>query len=284
MGSLIADSGPWVILALLGAYHGINPGMGWLFAVALGLQEQRRAAVVRAFAPIALGHAASIAAVFALVAALQTVVSPTLLRMIGASLLFAYGLYKLFAPMTHPRWVGMRVGFRDLTVWSFLMATAHGAGLMLVPILLKLPSGEKATPPVAPMAAPATGMIVPASMAFQAGLAPMVLEQITPEAEPYVTSNTHDGDHKEHSEHHEHSAVSEHSDHAQHLQKAGISGPVAGIGAIALHTGAMFLTMAIIALIVYEKIGLTILRRAWVNLDLLWAVALIGAGFLSFFV
>ncbi|HVK03405.1 MAG TPA: hypothetical protein VM490_08015, partial [Armatimonadaceae bacterium] len=141
-----SSSWPWLTLALLGAYHGINPGMGWLFAVALGLQERSRRAVIRAFAPIALGHALSVAAVVALVAALQTVVSPVLLRYAGAGVLIAYGLYKLLAPMSHPRWVGMRVGFRDLAVWSFLMATAHGAGLMLVPVLLKLP----ASPPPVP--------------------------------------------------------------------------------------------------------------------------------------
>ena len=49
----------WLML-LLGAYHGINPGMGWLFAVALGMQEQKGSAVARALVPIALGHALSI--------------------------------------------------------------------------------------------------------------------------------------------------------------------------------------------------------------------------------
>src|SRR5690349_21594926 len=90
---------PWLTLLLLGAYHGLNPGMGWLFAVALGLQERSRAAVIRAFAPIALGHAASIGAVVCLVAALQTVVSALPLKVAGAGLLIAFGLYKLLAPM-----------------------------------------------------------------------------------------------------------------------------------------------------------------------------------------
>src|SRR5215207_4079597 len=133
------DIWPWLTLALLGAYHGINPAMGWLFAVALGLQERRRAGVIRAFAPIALGHAASIAAAVALLSVAQTLVDLAALRLIGAVALVIFGLYKLLAPMSHPRWVGMRVHFRDLTAWSFLMSTAHGAGLMLMPVLLRLP-------------------------------------------------------------------------------------------------------------------------------------------------
>src|SRR6266542_3717313 len=133
---------PWLTLTLLGAYHGINPAMGWLFAVALGLQERRRMAVIRAFAPIALGHAVSVAAVVALLGAAQALLDLGVLRLVGAGVLVVFGLYKLLAPMSHPRWVGMRVGARDLTVWSFLMATAHGAGLMLVPVLLELPIAD----------------------------------------------------------------------------------------------------------------------------------------------
>src|SRR5438045_4357947 len=102
---------PWATLILLGAYHGLNPAMGWLFAVALGLQDQSRRSVIRAFAPIALGHGLSIAVVVLLVAALQSVISPTLLKWTGAGALVAFGLYKLLVPMSCPRWVGMRVGF-----------------------------------------------------------------------------------------------------------------------------------------------------------------------------
>src|ERR671935_819253 len=93
---------PWITLALLGAYHGLNPGMGWLFAVALGLQERSRAAVLRAFGPIALGHAASVALVVALVGAVQVWLAPGALRVLGASVLVGFGLYKLLAPMSHP--------------------------------------------------------------------------------------------------------------------------------------------------------------------------------------
>ncbi len=215
---------PWLTLALLGAYHGINPAMGWLFAVALGLQERRRAAVVRAFAPIGLGHAVSITAVVALLGAAQALVDLGVLRVIGAVVLVAFGLYKLLAPMSHPRWVGMQVHFRDLTVWSFLMATAHGAGLMLLPVLLRMPGG--------------------------------------------VAHAAHD--------------MSDHAVHAAHMQMAGaMAVPTADIAAVAVHTAAMFLVMGAIAMVVYEKVGLAILRRAWVNLDLVWAVALIVTGALS---
>src|SRR5215211_3190418 len=96
---------PWIALALLGAYHGLNPGMGWLFAVALGLQERRRAAVVRSFAPIALGHAASVAAVVGLVVVAQPFVSSEALRLAGAIALVLFGVYKLIV-RGHPRWVG----------------------------------------------------------------------------------------------------------------------------------------------------------------------------------
>ena len=196
--------------------------MGWLFAVALGLQERGRAAVIRAFAPIALGHAASVAGVVAVVSLAQSVVTPDFLRLAGALTLVLFGLRKL-VNAAHPRWVGMRVNFRDLTVWSFLMATAHGAGLMLVPILLQL----------------SPGAAMPA-------------------------------------------------DHAHHALAVGAAAssalPIAALGAVGLHTAAMFLVMALIAIVVYEKVGLAILRRAWLNLDRIWALALIGVGMLTFVV
>jgi hypothetical protein len=215
---------PWLTLVLLGAYHGLNPGMGWLFAVALGLQERNRAAVIGAFAPIALGHALSIAGVIAVVSLVKTVVTPDLLQLGSAVVLVLFGLYKLVRAV-HPRWVGMRVSFRDLVAWSFLMAMAHGAGLMLVPILLKL------SPRVA--------------------------------------------------------ALPEHAHHAVTMGEttaAPMALPIAELGALGIHTIAMFLVMGLIAIAVYEKLGLAILRQAWLNLDRIWAVALIGVGILTFVV
>src|SRR5213592_2053081 len=110
--------------------------MGWLFAVGLGLQEQKRIAVLRALPPIALGHALSIGIIIAAVLLARVTVPPFALKIAAAAILFAFGLYRLFRSR-HPNWVGMRVGFGDLTLWSFVMASAHGAGLMLIPLFLK---------------------------------------------------------------------------------------------------------------------------------------------------
>src|SRR5438876_11889224 len=112
--------------------------MGWLFAVALGLQEQQRGAVLRALPPIALGHALSVGLILALVLLAGVGLSHATLKFGAAAILFAFGLYRLFRSR-HPNWVGMRVGFGDLTLWSFIMASAHGAGLMLVPLFLMSP-------------------------------------------------------------------------------------------------------------------------------------------------
>jgi hypothetical protein len=124
----------WLML-ILGAYHGLNPGMGWLFAVALGMQEQRGSAVGRSLVPIAIGHALAIGSVVLTAAFLGMTLPLITIRYFVATVLVCLGIYCLVAHR-HPRWVRMQVGFRDLTVWSFLMASAHGAGLMVVPVLL----------------------------------------------------------------------------------------------------------------------------------------------------
>src|SRR5215212_9141390 len=153
---------PWLSLALLGAFHGLNPGMGWLFAMALGLQEGSRAAVVRALGPIAAGHAASVAAVIALLGVVQFLAAPDALRYAAGLGLLLFGVVKLGGGGSHPRWVGMRVTSRELAGWSCLMATAHGAGLMLVPVLLRL------SPSPAAQAAHAAHLAQPASPAGHA--------------------------------------------------------------------------------------------------------------------
>ena len=204
-------------LAALGAFHGVNPAMGWLFAVGLGLQDGRRGAVLRALPPIALGHAASVAVVVLAVAAASAVVPSRALRVAGGLAVLGVGLYKLVRRAAHPRWVGMRVGFRDLTLWSFLMSSAHGAGLMLVPVVL----------------APTAG----ASTAHAADAADA---------------------------------------HAAHLAAAAGASSTAAV--LAVHTGAMLAVMAAVAVAVYEIMGVGFLRRAWINLDVLWAAALVVAG------
>jgi hypothetical protein len=214
----MSESWPWLALALLGAYHGLNPAMGWLFAVALGLQEQRRGAVLQALPPIALGHAISIVLAVLVIGVAQVVVPFDALRYAGAGVLILFGLYKLIR-RKHPRWVGMRVGFRDLTAWSFLMSSAHGAGLMLVPVLLRL-------------------------------------------SEPMQGAHGH-GD---------------------HVANVGAGMVLVDLAAVGLHTVAMFAVMGTTAVVGYEKLGVMILKRAWFNIDLLWAGALVAAGVITLFV
>jgi hypothetical protein len=174
--------------------------------------------VVRAFGPIAAGHAASVSVVVLLLGAAQLWIDASLLRLIGGGLLIAFGLYKLLVPLSHPRWVGMRVSSADLSVWSFLMSSAHGAGLMLMPLLLGLNS---------------------ASAAHTAHAADLDIRVI--------------------------------------LDRAG-GFALLDVAAVAVHTAAMFLVMGTIALVVYEKVGLAILRKAWFNLDRIWAGTLIVTG------
>ena len=122
----------WEAMLALGAYHGINPGMGWLFAVALGMQQRSVRGVWRALPPIALGHAAAVGVVVAAAVIAGVVVPMHVMKAIVATMLITLGSYRLWRHR-HPRFGGMQVNFRDLTVWSFLMAFAHGAGLMLMP-------------------------------------------------------------------------------------------------------------------------------------------------------
>jgi hypothetical protein len=213
----VSESWPWLTLAVLGAYHGLNPAMGWLFAVALGLQEQRRGAVLQALPPIALGHATAVLLAVLVVGVAQIVVPLDVLRYGCAGVLVVFGLYKLVR-RRHPRWIGMRVGFRDLTAWSFLMAGAHGAGLMLIPVLLRLSSTEQMR-----------------------------------------------GAHA-------------HGVRTDHGTMTGSATVLADLAAVGLHTLALFAVMGVIAMVVYEKLGVIILKRTWFNLDLLWAGALVGAG------
>src|SRR6185312_6987213 len=129
----------WNAMLFLGAFHGINPGMGWLFAVALAMQQGSARGVWRALPPLALGHAASVGAVLLVAALAQMVVPLAVLRIAVASVLVGFGLYRLWRHR-HPRFGGMQVGFRDLTIWSFLMATAHGAGFMVLPFVMPVPA------------------------------------------------------------------------------------------------------------------------------------------------
>jgi len=207
---------PWVALALLGAYHGLNPAMGWLFALAIGLQEKLRSAVIAALLPIALGHAAAIALAILLFHFLQRMVPMHALKWVVAAILFALGVYRLFRA-SHPRGSGMQVNRWELSVWSFLMASAHGAGLMVIPVLL---------------AQPGLGMVHSMTDAMPSDTLQMSLSVI--------------------------------------------------LLAVLVHTGGMLLVAGILAVAFfesYEKWGLRLLRHTWLNFDLIWALALLVAGF-----
>jgi hypothetical protein len=128
----------WLLLFLLGAYHGLNPAMGWLFAVALGLQEKTDKAVIHSLLPLGLGHLMSVALVVGVAQAMRFALPLGTVRIVAATVLVAFAIYR-FVRRHHPRWVGMRVNSRELTLWSFLMASAHGAGLMLLPFVLSIP-------------------------------------------------------------------------------------------------------------------------------------------------
>jgi hypothetical protein len=195
----------WAALFFLGAYHGINPGMGWLFAVALGMQKQSDRVVWQSLLPIAAGHALAIGLVVTFAVIVGTVIPGVYMKILVASLLLGFGLYRLLR-RGHPRWGGMQVGFGDLTVWSFLMASAHGAGFMLLPLLMRM-SGEEG--------------------------------------------------------------------HHHRVAEGVVATPWTATLAVALHTLGYLLITGTVAFVVYKKLGLNLLRKAWINLDLIWAVALI---------
>jgi hypothetical protein len=203
---------PWAGLLGLGLFHGINPGMGWLFAVALGMQERRRSAVWWALVPLTLGHALATGAAVALVVIAGVAIPAGLLKWPIAAALAAFGVYRLVRHR-HFSGGGMRVGMLGLTGWSFLMASCHGAGLMVLPILL----GMTATPA--------------------------------------------------HAAHH----------HAMPDSPSAI----AGLAVTLVHLVGYLAVTAVVASVVYEKFGLSLLRKVWINLDLVWAVALIVTACLT---
>ena len=126
---------PWLAVAGLGALHGLNPATGWMVAAAWGVQSRDRAQALRALVPIAVGHSASVALVAAAVA-LGLSRERVVLQVLAGLLLVGVAVYHLLGRKTRrPRTPAGHVG---LALWSFMMSTAHGAGLMLVPALIPL--------------------------------------------------------------------------------------------------------------------------------------------------
>jgi uncharacterized membrane protein len=157
----------WNAMLFLGAYHGINPGMGWLFAVALGMQQGSARGVWRALPPIVLGHAIAVGTVLLAAGLAKMVVPLGTLKLVVAAVLIGFGIYRLWRH-SHPRFGGMQVGFRDLTVWSFLMASAHGAGFMVLPFVMDISADVSAAgnEHACHMAASGTAMPWTAAMAL----------------------------------------------------------------------------------------------------------------------
>ena len=129
---------PWLALAGLGAFHGLNPAMGWLFAVALGLHRNSERTTVLSVLPIAAGHMVSVAVVALAVVLAGLVVPERPLRIACGLALIGFALQHMLRGHRRRVRVGMTTGMAGLAAWSFLMATAHGAGLMLVPVLIPL--------------------------------------------------------------------------------------------------------------------------------------------------
>jgi hypothetical protein len=141
----MSNLSPWLVLIGLGAFHGLNPAMGWLFAVALGLYRQSRKVVLISLIPIALGHAAAIAVVVYAVMGLGMAIDEDTFRILSGVLLIAWGAYHLLYGHRHRLRIGLRTGLIGLAAWSFVMATAHGAGMMLIPVLMPLGNGGEHT-------------------------------------------------------------------------------------------------------------------------------------------
>ncbi|NRP20997.1 hypothetical protein LPJGGPFB_04256 [Ensifer adhaerens] len=197
---------PWLSLAGLGAFHGLNPAMGWLFAVALGLHRQSRRTVWLSLIPIAIGHALSIATVLLVFAAFGTALDPNRFRIAAAVLILCVAGYSAVNGHRHRVRVGMQTGMAGLAVWSFLMATSHGAGLMLVPAVLSLCLADRGN-----------------ELAIASSL------------------------------------------------------PIS-LAALAVHSGVMLAVIAAVAFAVFEWLGLSALRSAWINFDRLWTLALGATG------
>jgi hypothetical protein len=253
----MTDLWPWLVLVGLGAFHGVNPAMGWLFAVALGLHRRSRAVVLQSLIPIALGHSLAVVLVALAVVALGTVIDHAAVRVGAGAVLIGWAVYHWLYGSRHRVRVGMRTGLAGLALWSFLMASAHGAGLMLLPVLVALGRGESPT-----------GRLESATAGH--------LESGT----GHVESGT---GHQESATSHPQSGAGALESATSHVEPGSHHPIVSGslptsLAAVGVHTLALLVVTGAIAVAVYEWVGLAFLRRAWINLDLLWTGALVVTG------
>lgn len=207
-GSSGVDAAALLAAIGLGLFHGINPAMGWLFALSYGLQEKSRRSIVRSLVWIVIGHEAAVLPSALVITLFASQVSRGVAMGVVTVALLVFGLVLLLRPR-HFRWVGMRLRPWQLAWWSFLMSTVTGAGLMLAPVLLSTTGGA-----------------------------------------------------------------------GQHTHGAGsLTGDLGAAVQIALvHAAGMAFAAGAVALIVYQTVGLRILRTHWVNLDRVWAIAFVVAG------
>lgn len=133
----MADLWPWMAIAGLGALHGLSPVTGWMFAAAWGVRARDGAQARRALLPIAIGHAASVAVVACALARGMSM-DRTLVQGLAGALLLGAASYRLLPGTGQRTPISAQAGHAGIALWSFLMATAHGAGLMLVPALVPL--------------------------------------------------------------------------------------------------------------------------------------------------
>ena len=170
---------PWLALTGLGLFHGINPAMGWRFAVALGLHRNSERVVLLSLLPIAVGHAAAVLVVLASALALGLIVDYALFTRLAAALLIGWALWQAFDGHRGRVRVGMQTGLLGLALWSFIMASAHGAGLMLIPVVMPLclaaaPAQELTASGSVPIAAAALGLHTGAMLATIAAVSLIV--------------------------------------------------------------------------------------------------------------
>jgi hypothetical protein len=242
---------PWIGIGLLGLWHGVNPAMGWLLAAALGLQEGGARRAWRALPPLAMGHALAVAAAVLLAMALGLVIPPHVLKWIVGGIMAGYGGLLLLR-RRHPRFGGMRMSGRDLIVWSFLMAGAHGAGLMVLPFVMDVPAPARGEAGADLPDAASSPWTVPAD-----GHAHHLAAVTGPGAPDAARKGA--------------------------LAGASLLPPEAALvaAAVAVHTGVYLLATGLLAMLVVKWWGLSLLRSLWVDLDRIWAVALILTGILT---
>ena len=145
MAGIEASASLWAGVVAVGIYHGLNPAMGWPLAVANGMSERRGAAVFATWVPLGAGHLMAMALVLVPFALLAWMLAWSReIRVAAGALVLLFGISRLFL-RRHPRWLA-RIRPTQLALWSFLMATAHGAALMLLPILMGLCEAPAAAP------------------------------------------------------------------------------------------------------------------------------------------